>query len=490
MSTTWSAAKQCGTPQPEPCCEHDCGAGVRNRYFAGKRMAPDALRIEQEYQIERRRLTNRAVHGWGVVYGYPVAMADAAARGEAGAGTRITVGAGLAFDRMGRELVQTEPVSLSLDDMLELPGNEGDSYLLRVHYAEQLRAPVQIKDSCSCGRQEWDHVCETVRYSLQRVAATVCCDPQACELACGCAACCGDESDRRQGGAASGVRDGAARCLCDHLTALSPGADCAALTEVSKRVRVDLHNGVPLACLALEQDECGRWRIARVVDACGPRRLVKRNDLLFDLIRGCDLTRVSDISWWRWHRASDPIDWEDFDKYFASERHEQGGCETGFAVAFSRPVRVATLTADCFSMTFLIKQREGGWLMPMRAPIRRLHYFDLSGDGDELAGGAALVVNWGWVADALRGMETEFDRPGVKVEIEIYGDFILDCNGQAVDADARGLSPFPSGNGTPGGTFRSTFVLGAKPEPPDPDAAAVNVTSAPPSRTDTGGNLS
>lgn len=480
MSTTWSAAKQCGTPQPEPCCEHDCGAGIRNRYFAGKRMAPDALRIEQEYQIERRRLANRAVHGWGVVYGYPVAMADAAACGEAAPGKRVTVGAGLAFDRMGRELVQTEQASLSLDDMLELPGGEGDSYLLRVHYAEQLRAPVQIKDSCSCGRQEWDHLCETVRYSLQRVPATACCAPQACELACGCAACCGDVAGPRQA-AAAGVRDGAARCLCDHLTALSPGAECAALTEVSKRVRVDLHNGVPLACLALEQDECGQWRIARVIDACGPRRLVKRNDLLFDLIRGCDLTRISDIGWAPWHRATDPIEWKAFDEYFGEVPNDDSDCLTKFTVTFSRPVRIATLTPECFSMTFLIKQREGGWLVPMRAPITSLRHIDVSGEESELAGGAALMVSSGWVSDALRGKETEFGRRGVRVEIEVFGDFILDCNGQALDADARGRSPFPSGNGTPGGTFRSTFQLGAKPE-------RSTTVAATPWRTDTGGN--
>jgi hypothetical protein len=484
MSTTWSAAKQCGTPQPEPCCEHDCGAGVRNRYFAGKRMAPDALRIEQEYQIERRRLTNRAVHGWGVVYGYPVAMADAAACGQAGTGKRLTVGAGLAFDRMGRELVQTEGVSLSLDDMLELPGDEGDNYLLRVHYAEQLRAPVQIKDACSCGRQEWDHVCETVRYSLQRVAATVCCDPQACELACGCAACCGDETAQGQG-SAKGVRDGAARCLCDHLTGLAPGAQCAALTEVAKRLRVDLHNGVPLACLALEKDECGQWRIARVVDACGPRRLVKRNDLLFDLIRGCDLTRISGIGWAPWHRLPGLVEWTAFDAYFGEVPKDDSDCLTKFTVTFSRPVRIATLTPECFSMTFLIKQREGGWLMPMRAPINGLKYLDVSGDKNELAGGAALTVSSGWVSDALRGKETEFGRRGVRVEIEIFGDFILDCNGQSLDADARGDSPFPSGNGTPGGTFRSTFKLAAKGE--RNDAATATAT---PSRIATGGNLS
>ena len=43
------------------------------------------------------------------------------------------------------------------------------------------------------------------------------------------------------------------------------------------------------------------------------------------------------------------------------------------------------------------------------------------------------------------------------VEIEVRGDFIVDCNGQPVDANAVGLSPAPTGNGTPGGTFLSSL---------------------------------
>lgn len=488
MKTTWTRSTNCGKPQAEPCCEHDCTSGTRNRYYTGKRLTPDALRVEQDYQIARRHLTNRAMHGWGVVYGYPVALE----------GAKLAIGAGLAFDRMGRELVQTETAQVPLDDLLELPGESGESgecYLLRVHYAEHLIAPVLIKDACSCERQQWDNVCETVRFSLQRIECAACCDAQACELVCACCAgpCCGgDQDDREQTETAvrqrqrighDKPRDGAFCCMCEHLTALSPGAQCGALSEVSERVRADLHNGVPLACVALDRDECGNWRLAAVTDACGPRRLVKRNDLLFDLIRGCDLTRISGISWAEWHRSPSRVSWEEFDSFFADERSPEGGCATNFTVMFSRPVRKDTLLADCFKMTFYIRQREGGWLLPLHAPIVRLDYGDESGEEVEFATRASLVVSWGWVSDALRGLATEFERGGVAVEIEVRGDFILDCNGQAVDADARGRAPAPSGNGTPGGTFLSRFELDEQPSRPDPDSATLP-------GTDTGGNLS
>ena len=494
MTTTWSAAKQCGKAQPKPCCEQECTSGARNRYFSGKRLSPDALRVEQDYQLERRRMINRAMHGWGVVYGYGVATDSANP-----AGGTLAIGPGLALDRMGRELVQVEPRSLSLDDMLELPGGSGDCWLLRVHYAEQLAGPVSVKDECSCEREQWDRVCETVRYSLQRVPLASCCDAQACELECGCTKgpCCGEtvappekaDADHVKGGPEhraqavdKGPRGGAACCLCEHVSALQPGAQCSGLSEVAEGLRVDLHNGVPLACIALETDQCEQWRIKEVIDACGPRRLVKRNEMLFDLIRGCDLTRISDISWGHWLAPGSPVPWNDFDSYFDTQRSPQGGCVTRFKVAFSRPVQKASVTPDCFAMTFLIRQREGGWLMPMRAPIVRIDFSGAATGQPDLVSSAALVVSWGWVSDALRGLANEFERPGVGVEIEIRGDHILDCNGQAVDANARGHRAAPTGNGTPGGTYLSHFTLGEKKNPaPDPDQPN------PPS-TDDGGN--
>ena len=58
------------------CCDHTCTSGSRNNYFPGKRLTPDGLRIEQKYLVDRRHLLNRAIHGWGVVYGYAVAIAS------------------------------------------------------------------------------------------------------------------------------------------------------------------------------------------------------------------------------------------------------------------------------------------------------------------------------------------------------------------------------------------------------------------------------
>jgi hypothetical protein len=101
-------------------------------------------------------------------------------------------------------------------------------------------------------------------------------------------------------------------------------------------------------------------------------------------------------------------------------------------------------------------EREGGWWMTLRAPIVRVETED-----DDYVSMATIVVDGAWVEDGVRGRRSLFLGGKTWIEIEIRGDFIVDCNGQTVDANAVGLSPGPSGNGSPGCTFISTFCVEA-----------------------------
>ena len=108
--------------RPDCCADEKCSSGSRNNYFLGKRLTPDTFRAEQKYLVERRHLLNRAIHGWGVVYGFPVAMQapDVCCTGaELG---YLEIGEGLALDRIGRELVQTEYIKLKLESVTLLDG--------------------------------------------------------------------------------------------------------------------------------------------------------------------------------------------------------------------------------------------------------------------------------------------------------------------------------------------------------------------------------
>jgi len=478
---TWPASA--ARSRRAQCCEDDCSGGARNRYFVGKRLTPDAMRLEQRYLNERRHLINRAVHGHGVVYGFAVGPMPAAAYERDAHTGRLRIAPGLAFDAAGRELVLTDILDLPLASvmLLDVDGKVVDSvdpkrgpcWLLRAHYAEQDRAPVTTRDSCRCETHEWDQVCETVRFSLQPVDCAACCAEPACELKCGCAhgPCCGDapadpneQADAKAEPACNPAQRGGCQCLCEHLGGLEPGVECTQLyaaEESCGHVRVDLRHGVALACVSLRRDDCGGWAFDGQIEACGPRRLVKRNDLLFDLIRGCDLTRICAIGWAPWHRAT--ADWAEFVASFGEEEAGTGQSPTAaYWIDFSRPVRADSLKPDCFAITVVLPEAEGGWRHLLRVPIVDVRTLAGSNLPPHLASRAQLVVDTAWVNDALVSARTRFGA-GAEVEIEVRGDYITDCNGQQVDANARGRSPAPTGNGTPGGTFVSTFSVAPKP---------------------------
>jgi len=471
------------------CCpELTCGSSLRNNYFEGKRLTVDSFRVEQEYLLERRRLLNRAIHGWGVVYGYAITAGPAVKETRPG---RLRIGAGLALDRCGRELLQSE-TSIEVTDLMFLdengrpidlksalsaneprkrwPADESPDkcWLLRVHYAEQYAAPVTIEDACRCEHHAWDRMCETVRYSLQRVPCTECYSDFECELSCNC----GTEPSHDNSSAADSPeiaaphKRGGCRCLCEHLTQLEPEADCGSLCEIEEpcaRIRLDLHHGVPLACVDLVRDNGARWTFGEVVEPCGPRRLVKRNDLLFDLIRGCDLTRIVEIGWSGMHRREEPVSFAEFSAALGPDGDREPEYVTElFFVKFSRPVRQDTLRPDCFAMTIMSGEREGGWWQTFRVPIVRVDTTGFppeQGDPGGHVRGARIVVDGAWVEDGVRGRRSIFLGSETRVELEVRGDFIIDCNGQAVDANAVGLISVPTGNGTPGGTFLSTFCV-------------------------------
>src|SRR5688572_19395515 len=139
---------QTGGGKSECCTDLKCETGLRNKYFEGKRLTADSFRLEQKYHNERRRLLNRAIHGWGVVYGYgiePHTPHDGYGDNSAGV---LKVNAGLALDQCGRELLETGR-GLKLGDLIvfdqdgkriDLADVEFDSaecWLLSVHYAEQ-----------------------------------------------------------------------------------------------------------------------------------------------------------------------------------------------------------------------------------------------------------------------------------------------------------------------------------------------------------------
>ncbi|MDR5761446.1 hypothetical protein [Caballeronia sp. LZ035] len=484
--TANGAASTPRTARPGKCADAACVSGSRNRYFVGKRMTPDALGVEQGYLIGRRRLLNRAIHGWGVVYGFPIAIPAADASSCASEPGTLQIGEGLALDEAGRELVQPDAVTLTLDDLVVLDrqgapvrttggGATGgiasmqpkadECWLLQVHYAERRIGPVTLRDPCSCERCEWNQICETVCYSLQRVDCAGCCIDHPCELTCDCGSgpCCETHADRT-----GAPKRGGSQCLCEHLTALSPNPPCECLQDLDEITRADLCNGVALACVTLEPDaRCGGWRLKSVFDACGPRRLVKRNDALYDLVRGCDLTTISAFGWESLVTEAQPASFDAFSKAFGPDGIDEPEYVTAlFWVEFSRPVLAGTLLPSCFAITVIGPEDEGKWWGVQRVPIVAVQTDPVPGKDatGRYTRRATMVVNGGWLESAMRGRDSIFLDGVTHIEVQVHGDLIVDCNQQAVDCGARGA--VPAGSGVPGGTFLSVFTVARRPELP------------------------
>ncbi|MBX9718164.1 MAG: hypothetical protein K2X36_04895, partial [Microbacteriaceae bacterium] len=291
--------------------DHDCGAdeqcrsGTRNQFFPGRLMKAGELRLEQAYGIDRRRLLNRALYGWGVVYGLALERRAPATPG-APPPKVLRVGRGLALDRYGREIVVAEGVELDAtntfrrrrdadcrpESIEKLPPGR---YLLAAHYAERAFCDAIIPGRCGCEQIEKKFVCETAVFSLTPYVECPCNEP-ACN---------------RHGPPIANDACGT-RSRGPHATLCRWSTDADVATEPERLCEwqgfgIDPRVGVPLGCLDVAEHvgRCDPLIVPNVQDGCGPRRLVKNNDLLYDLIRGCDLSCISFISWEKWHRSTE-----------------------------------------------------------------------------------------------------------------------------------------------------------------------------------------
>ncbi len=126
----------------------------RPRFFSGQLLTEQELNGEQRYVVDKNRLHNRLLHGFGVVCGLRVSCCDA---------TRVTVESGYALDPCGNDIVL--PCSTTIDILqlirdcrnrmqaatdcnpfmaTQLTGCEGadQTWCLTITYAEQDARPV------------------------------------------------------------------------------------------------------------------------------------------------------------------------------------------------------------------------------------------------------------------------------------------------------------------------------------------------------------
>ena len=122
----------------------------RPHFFTGKLLTAEDLSAEQNYQIGKRRLHNRLLHGWGLVSGLEVITSN---------GGEIRISAGVALDCLGNEIVVAAPV------VLEVPRNcdPQSSLFVAVAFEERKTNSVVVSES---GEIAWDRIVECFEASL------------------------------------------------------------------------------------------------------------------------------------------------------------------------------------------------------------------------------------------------------------------------------------------------------------------------------------
>lgn len=125
----------------------------RVRFFAGQLLSIHDFQTEQEYWLEKQRRHNRAVHGYGVVSGLNVSVADNA----------ISVSPGMAFDRWGNELVVPQCLRLSV-------AQPGRVAYVTARYAERNTDPVPIQSDPN-SEVEFSRVQESPEITIEAMPA-------------------------------------------------------------------------------------------------------------------------------------------------------------------------------------------------------------------------------------------------------------------------------------------------------------------------------
>jgi hypothetical protein len=189
-----------------PVTRHgDCGCGgagvdgcgsttelSRLRYFHGQPLGALDLRREQAYHLEKDRLRNRLLHGWGIVCGLEVTVTEKepCRPGEDPTLTEVIVLPGAALDCLGNEVVVRHPRPVFVADLLgeeerERLHKQPGTVHLTLCYREVLADPMRPMLAHGCEPApgcEYGRVVETYQ---------ICASITAPEPGPGCEPCCG-----------------------------------------------------------------------------------------------------------------------------------------------------------------------------------------------------------------------------------------------------------------------------------------------------------
>jgi hypothetical protein len=170
----------------------------RLSYFHGQMLAATDFQREQAYFVEKLRLRNRCLHGYGVACGLEVSSVpvdDTCDSTPDEHQPRVTLHAGVALDCLGNEIVVRRDCPVELIPLLSVEDHrsfrDGDRVYLCVEYCERAAGPTRGVYADSCGgaadcEYGWRQDSYRIRVTLTPPDNDGCVDPccAPCQDAC------------------------------------------------------------------------------------------------------------------------------------------------------------------------------------------------------------------------------------------------------------------------------------------------------------------
>lgn len=415
----------------------------RLRYFTGRHMTARDFQDEQSYHRGYRHLHNRMLHGWGIVCGLEVRPHPSPqCRTQ-----RVVVRCGMAIDCCGREILLrhdavTDPIPWT--DRPRIPAGTSEVadpdavLLLCLEYCEAPTEKVPVlfnEDACSSPSMEYGRTREGVRFVWHWVKRGDLgqygwrtheeCAPEG-----------GEHHDEHHGEHRGEHQHGSHRHHSRHAghhesephdhtpDRPCPEEPCSDARRCCLDPECPEHPCVPLAVVT----EIGEADAEPVIDLAGRRPLGEAHG------------QLTHVCWTSWPHggivsagqlSSQKRLAVRFDGPIEHVHQPEGGCGPRGVNACTFQVEFGEIYED---MDFVPYRRP-----PYLASDHRTAVFELEDPRPSPAGGFRYLI-------------------GHTVYVTIKCDFLLDCQGQAVDGDHIG-GRLPTGDGTAGGTFESWFTV-------------------------------
>jgi hypothetical protein len=407
----------------------------------------------------------RALHGYGVIFGFAVGLSEPKQRpgepntdGNRGprGSRRLNVSCGMALDRHGRLLHWPEK-TLSYGEIVDATECAG-TFTLSVHYAERRSA------HGGCGpcadKPEW--IEEGVVFRLTpgcTNAGRVCPQPE------GATCVSWDEYICSRTGSGNGK--------------LLPAPDWETACQLAPELRriecsddsYDRDAGIPIACVEvanLAGAGCPEvWGFSAVRETCDMRPYVHRTPLLYELIRGCqdNLARVTAVGWQDWllgfpgeaavkkgqepkppRTWDNPVEWSAFADKFAQTSQ--------LWIQFTRPIDVTTVHPASVFLTATWWNRDTEYVETRRIPTLKPVPLDAE---DGYASRFRLVPHGDWIRNVLN--DESSTHQGGSVTLTVRGQMLRDKCRNVLDATPLFYDPATPAQHRPGDDFVIVFLF-------------------------------